>query len=175
MKELKEHVKKISASISAFFSESKTLIRVLYFIGILIIAKLIFLAGVMVGFHKASFGRAWGEHYNENFGMGHPPLGTFNIRTTGMNNMMGYFPNSHGAAGKIIKIELPNLIVEDRENTEKMIFTDANTKIQRGREDITIDDLKVSDFIVVIGAPDNQGLIDAKLIRLIPSPEFLNK
>lgn len=152
--------------------ESKVLVRILYIIGIVIIATLIFSAGVTVGFHKASFGRAWGEHYNENFGMGHR-----NSRIMGIDKdgVMDYFPNAHGATGKIIKIELPSIIVEDKDNTEKVILIKEDTKIQKTREEIARTDLKLDDFVIIIGTPDAQGQIEAKFIRVLPSPEFLNQ
>ena len=150
--------------------EGKGLFRILCGIGVVIIALLIFSAGTRVGFHKASFGRAWGENYNENFGMGRRNLGMMNFGNIGM---MDYFPNAHGATGKIIKIELPNVIVQDRDNIEKVLLIDTDTKIQKGRDIILTTDLKIDDFIVVIGTPNEKGMIEAKLIRLIPSPEFL--
>ena len=83
------------------------------------------------------------------------------------------FPNAHGAIGKIIKIELPTLIVQDKDSTEKVILTANDTQIQRMRENITANDLKINDFLVVIGSPNEQGQIEAKLIRLVPSPELM--
>ena len=145
--------------------ESKVLIKVLYGIGIFIVILIIFSAGMSVGFRKATFGHAWGENYERNFGMMPPPIG-FNG-----NN----FPNAHGAIGKIIKIELPTIIVEDRDNTEKVVLIKDDTKIEKIRSIITNADLKINDFIVVIGTPDDQGQIEAKFIRIMPAPDFLNK
>ena len=89
------------------FFDSKISIKILYGIGTIIILVLIFSLGISVGFHKASFGRAWGDNYERNFGMipGRPGFGKDN------------FPNAHGAIGKIIKIELPTIVVQDKNNT----------------------------------------------------------
>lgn len=147
--------------------ESKSVMGILYGVGIAILAMLIFSAGIAVGFHKASFSRSWGEHYSDNF---------FNMpvrRNLGIGG--DHFPNAHGAIGKIINIELPNIIVEDRDTLEKVILLHEDAKIQKERENILSADLKLDDFIVVIGAPNDQGMIDAKFIRVIPSPEFFNK
>ena len=163
-------MKKIYEDIKKVF-ESRVSFRILCGIGIVIVALLIFSAGVTVGFHKASFGRAWGENYNENFGMGHY---NGDLGGIGRIGMMDNFPNAHGATGKIIKMELPNIIVQDKDNTEKAILINTDTKIQKGRQSITTNDLKVDDFIVVIGSPNDKGVIEAKFIRVIPSPEFLN-
>ncbi|HTE48744.1 MAG TPA: hypothetical protein VK675_02465 [Candidatus Paceibacterota bacterium] len=164
-------MKKIYEDIKNVF-ESKVSFRILCLIGIFIIALFIFVAGVTVGYHKASFGRAWGEHYYENFGLGdrqHGPSGTLMSQI----GMMNYFPTGHGATGKIIKIEPPELIMQDKDNTEKIIIIKTDTRIREGSENVTIDELKINDFVVIIGTPNEQGQIEAKLIRAIPSPEFL--
>lgn len=153
MERMKENVRKVF--------ESKSLFGILLLLGILIIATLIFAGGVAVGFHKATFEHNWEAHYEQNFGMMPGRLG-------GNNS-----PTAHGATGKIIKIELPNIIVEDKDNTEKVIETTDDTKIQTGRTTITATDLKIDDYVVVIGNPDDKGEIEAKLIRIIPSPELL--
>ncbi|OGI47226.1 hypothetical protein A2121_00525 [Candidatus Nomurabacteria bacterium GWB1_40_6] len=157
MKEIKEKIGKMF--------ESKIFVGILYGIGIVIILLLVLSAGISIGFHKASFGRAWGDNYERNFGM----------RPERPMLMLGKenFPNAHGAIGKIIKIELPTIIVQDKDNTEKVILTANDTQIQRMQENITANDLKINDFIVVIGSPNEQGQIEAKLIRLVPSPELM--
>jgi hypothetical protein len=79
------------------------------------------------------------------------------------------FPNAHGAIGKIIKKELPTIIVQDKDNTEKVVLIKADTQIQKIKEKATQADLKIDDFIVVIGTPNEQGQIEAKFIRIMPA------
>jgi hypothetical protein len=148
---MKEDIKKVF--------ESKTSFRILCVIGVVIVVLLIFSAGVTVGFHKASFGRAWGENYERNFGLRpeRPVLG------------MDNFPNANGAIGKIIKITLPTIIVQDKDGTEKVVLLQSDTQIQELKNSMTANDLKVDDFIVVIGTPNQQGQIGAKLIRILPA------
>lgn len=150
--------------------ESGALLKLLKVMGVVIIGLLIFSLGTIVGFHKATFGRSWGENYKENFAIGHRagPLG--GIANLGMTD---YFPNAHGAVGEIIKIESPNIIVQDRDNTEKVVYISDSTPIEKAGEKIKILDLKLDDFVVVIGNPNPQGIIEAKLIRIMPDPEFL--
>ena len=150
--------------------ESKKVLMVASIVGVFIIACLIFQAGVFVGFHKASFDRDWGKNYEQNFGMmggNRGPLGG------GIINREN-FPNAHGSAGKIIKIELPTIIVQDKDGTEKVVLINDNTSIRSMMNDITKNDLKIDDFAVVIGSPNTQGQIEAKLIRLMPAglPNF---
>jgi hypothetical protein len=138
--------------------ESKVLVKVLYIVGFVIVLILVFSAGISVGFRKASFGRAWGDNYERNFGMMSGRLGF------GKDN----FPNANGAIGKIIKIELPTVIVQDKNNIEKVVLINSDTKIQKMMEEIQVSDLSVNDSIVVIGSPNNQGQIEAKFIRVMP-------
>ncbi len=156
-------MKKIHEKMLTFF-ESKVLVGVLYGIGIVIIVIIIFSAGISVGSRRASFGRAWGDNYERNFGM--------------MPGRMGFgkdnFPNSHGAIGKIIKIELPTIIVQDKDSTEKVILLKGDTKIQKMMQEIKMTDLVIDDFVVVVGSPNDQGQIEAKLLRVMPAPELLN-
>ena len=150
-------MKKILEDIKKVF-ESKTSFRILCAIGIVIVVLFIFAAGFNVGFHKASFGHAWEENYERNFGVrtDYPIFGKDN------------FPNAHGAIGGIIKVELPTIIVQDKDNTEKVVLIGDDTKIQQGSLDIKMADLKIDDFVVVIGAPDDKGIIEAKFIRVMP-------
>ena len=155
-------MKEIHGKLKKVF-ESKIFVGVLFGVGIVIVLGLVFSAGISVGFRKASFGRAWGDNYERNFGkMPMPPFSGDN------------FPNAHGATGKIIKIQLPTIIVQDQDNTEKVISTKDDTKIQKMRDEILSSDLKIDDFIVVIGSPNDAGQIEAKFIRIMPAPNFLN-
>ena len=151
-------MQKIHEKMLKFF-ESKVLVKILYSIGIIIVLVLIFSSGISVGFRKASFGHAWEENYERNFGMmpGNPGLGENN------------FPNAHGAIGKIIKIELPTIIVEDKDSTEKVVLIKDDTKIEKMRVEIMPSDLAIDDFLVVIGSPNAQGQIEAKFIRVMPA------
>lgn len=150
-------MKKIKEEIERIF-ESETSFGILCGVGVVVVSLLIFSAGVSVGFHRASFGRAWGENYERNFGMmpDRPIFGGDN------------FPNAHGVIGKILKIQLPNIIVQGKDNTEKVVLTNNDTEIQKARIKIKNTDLKIDDFVVVIGSPDAQGQIEAKFIRVMP-------
>ena len=83
------------------------------------------------------------------------------------------FPNSHGAIGKILSIKLPIIVVSDRDNVEKTIIVGTSTDIRQMRNQLGAKDLRVNDFITVIGEPNTNAEIEAKLIRLMPTPEIL--
>lgn len=157
MKKIHEEIKKVISS--------KKYMKVVYALGVVIILLVTFSLGVSVGFHRASFTKAWGEHYMDNFGP----------RSEHTGLAREHYPNAHGAIGKILKIELPTIIVEDKDATEKVIVLTENTKIQNGTMAITAPDLKLNDFIITIGSPNDQGQIEAKFIRVFPAPANLNQ
>lgn len=149
------------------FAESKNFKKLIYAIGIVFIIVLIFQLGMIAGFRKASFSNDWGNNYERNFGPMRkaPPFMRDNLRE---------MPNAHGAIGKIIRIEFPNIVVLDKDQTEKVVVIKDDTNILERKDKVTKDNLVVDQFIIVIGNPNNQGQIEAKLIRIIPSPEEIN-
>lgn len=139
--------------------------NVLVAIGVLILALVIFQAGMFVGFRKASFSYGWGDNYRQTFD---GPRGEF-----GMEMMSGWptgqgLPGAYGAAGKIISISLPTLVVIGPDNVEKVVLIKDDTLIREFRNVIIATDLQVNDQIVVIGAPNSASQIEAKLIRVMP-------
>ncbi len=139
-------------------SESKALKAVIYGFGILVAIFIVFQAGIVVGFHKASFGHDWDTNYTRNFGPLNPGM------------MSDNFPNAHGAFGKIIKVQLPTIIVADRDNTEKVVLITDDTVVRKVRANGSSTDLVPDTVVVVIGTPNAQGQIEAKLIRILPAP-----
>jgi len=147
--------------------ESKSFRVVIYTLGVLFIIFVIFQAGKIAGFRKAAFGRDWGNNYEINFGSPHRGPEMMGGRLGDFGNL----PNAHGAIGKIIKIELPTIIVQDeKDNTEKVVVLDDQTEIRKARDIVTRNELKLDDHIVVIGTPNSTGQIEAKLIRFLPVP-----
>jgi len=164
------NIQTIKSEVKKVFG-SKIFKGVIYVLGIFIVASFIFRAGVFVGFNRASFGHDWNDKYTENFGPAQ--RGKFMMGDNFDNSRD--MPNAHGAIGKIIKIELPTIIVmDDKDQVEKVILINDKTDIREMREKINKEDFKVDDFIVVIGSPNQQGQIEAKLIRILPAPMFDN-
>ncbi len=162
---MKEHIKKIKEKIDRF--------GIIKFLIILIIIFTVFQAGIFVGYHKARFyGSIEGNYYNsfnENRGrggmMGRQPV---------FGNMMqdANLPGGHGAVGKIVSINLPNIIVASTDNVEKTISISSDTLIRQFRNTLNTQDLKIGDYIIVLGeaSSTDNGTINARLIRLIPPP-----
>ena len=146
------------------FAESKNFKKLIYILGAIVVITLVFQAGMMAGYRRASFSRDWGNNYERNFG---PKREGPRFM---MNNMRD-IPNAHGAIGKIIKIEFPNIVVLDKDQTEKIVIIKDDTSILERREILGKESLAVDEFIVVIGNPNDQGQIEAKMIRIMPAPE----
>jgi len=142
--------------------QSKKFKIILLGIAGLIAGLLIFQAGIFVGYRKAAFSYNWEQNYPRIFGA--PPGDFLNeFRDRG-------FISGHGTVGQIIKIEGNTIVIKGNDNAEKTIIVSDSTAIQSGRQSININDLKIDDFIVTIGSPDNSGQIQAKFIRVMPPP-----
>jgi len=117
-------------------------------VGGVVILLFVFGAGVFVGTKRANFSSRWAENYQRNFG--EPRF------------------NAHGVFGQIIKTDGSTLVISGRDNMEKIILTTASTTINGFQNNLKSADLRVNDYVVVIGDPNNSGQIEARLIRLMP-------
>ena len=144
------------------FFQSKNFKVVFILIGALIVCLLSFQAGLIVGFKKANFSFRWGENYHRNFGGPGKGFGSdFGDRN---------FIDAFGTFGQIIKIEGSSLVIKGREDIEKIVLVSDQTIIKRFQDNIKLTDLKVDDYIVIIGEPNTSGQTEAKLIRVMPTP-----
>ncbi len=141
---------------------SKKLQGILIGIGIAIIAILIFQAGIMVGYRKAAFSFKFGENFSRNF---------IGRKDMNMNFPRGDMPSGYGAVGTIVRMNLPTIIVAGPDATEKVVTITKETLIRHFKDDMASTSLKVDDHVVILGEPDNEGQVVAKLIRVIPPPE----
>jgi len=144
------------------FIKSRIFMIMALSLGVIAILFLTFNAGMYVGFRKARFSYQWGENYHKNFA---GPRGGF-FRDFGGKDLI----DANGVAGQIIKIDSQTLVIKGRDNVEKIVLVKDNSVINRLREIIKLSDLTVDDNIVVIGEPNDQGQIEAKLIRIMPLP-----
>jgi len=135
-------------------------------VGSVIVALVIFSAGVSVGIRKARFSNRFAENYERNF-MGPGEGGMMGSPENFMRGMEGRdFRNAHGIGGAIISIADNNIVIKDRDSKENAITVSDKTISKRRRDDIKITDLKVDDRIVVMGKPGDNGTINADLIRV---------
>ncbi|MCX6736295.1 MAG: hypothetical protein NTZ13_04385 [Candidatus Parcubacteria bacterium] len=145
------------------FLQSDKAKHILTGIGIAIIALVIFQAGIFVGFKKASFSGRLGDNYYQTFGNRNSERGFPEMR--GMD-----LPNTHGTIGKVAVIALPKIVVADRDGVEKTVLLNEKTDIRRFRDSIKPEELKAGDFVTIIGDPNDNGQIEARLIRVMPVP-----
>lgn len=142
--------------------ESKLFKAIVLSIVALIILVFVFGLGVFVGTKKADFSFRWAEQYHRNFG---GPQGGF------FNDMAGrQFTDANGVFGQIIKIDGQTLTIKGKGNMETSILVSDKTSIVRQMNNIKLSDLKADDVVVVIGEPNDNGQIEAKLIRVLPPP-----
>lgn len=129
-------------------------------LGSLILVLLIFQAGVWVGYRRASFAFRFGDNYYRAFGR--PQNNFFGLNRDSM--MSG-----HGAVGKVVRVALPTIVVAGPDNLEKVVLINDETSLRRFRDTIKNTDLKTDDWVIVLGDPNEQGQIVAKLIRVMPA------
>lgn len=122
-------------------------------------------AGVKVGTHKAKYSYRWAESYHKNFG---GPRGGFmgDWRSFPAGDLI----SGHGVFGEIIELNDSGFVVRGRNDIEKIVVTTNDTIVKKGRQ-TTENDFKVSDRVTIIGSPNEEGQIEAKLIRTFNEEE----
>lgn len=147
--------------------KAKLSTKTLWIIGGLVVALLVFQAGMFVGYRKASFSYGEGDNFHRMFG------------SPEHRSMMGFgdftripgeeFTSAYGVSGTIVKIALPTIIVAGNDKVEKVVVVNEKTILRHFRDDINNGDLKVGDNIIVIGSPNSSSTqIEARLIRVLP-------
>jgi Domain of unknown function (DUF5666) len=137
---------------------------------VFLVALISFFAGVQVGFHKASFSARFGENYERNF------LKESNLRgerdlsplkkMAGKMNMDHGMRNAHGVGGTIVSVSGDSLVLTDKKNQENTVrITDA-TIINRGKNTVTKETLIPGERVIVVGKPQEDGVVSAHLIRV---------
>jgi len=143
--------------------QSKTVHGIIIGIGVTILVLCILFVGMNIGEHRARFAGQFGDNYERNF------IGS-RTGMMGIEYWGNMIPGGHGATGQILSISLPQVIITGSDNLEKTVLISTSTLIRQFQENIQDTNLKVGDFIVVIGNPNNIGQVEAKLIRVMPSP-----
>lgn len=133
-------------------------------LGTTLVAALIFFAGVKVGYYKAAFSYRLGDNYHRMFGQREGRM--HGISLGGF--MREEFTEAHGVAGKIVSVDLPTFMVAGRDGIEKTVFVRGDTLIKKFRDTATSTDLLVGNEVVILGTPNENSEIEAKLIRIMP-------
>lgn len=125
-----------------------------------IVIVLIFGAGIKVGTLKAKYSYRWADNYHKNFG---GPRGGF--FGDWRRFPAGDFIGGHGAFGEIIKLNDAGFAIKGSGDIEKIVVTTDDTVVKKGRETVETS-FKVGDHVTIIGSPNEEGQIEAKLIRV---------
>lgn len=139
----------------------KTIKKIILICLILVFIFLIFSLGVLVGETKARFYYSWLGNYHNNFRGPKMNFKDFENFPPQFNLMRG-----HGLFGEIIQIKDNDLVLKDENGIEKVIILSDNTLIKKNFLNLTKENLKNGDKIMVIGSPNDQGQVEAKFIRI---------
>jgi hypothetical protein len=139
------------------FFQSKKATKILALLLSIFIILLVFNAGLRIGERRASFAYRDADRY-------------FQVFDGGLRSGMRppAFPNVHGAAGEIVSVRLPGIVVKDRDGSEKTVLVTDKTAIRKLRDEVAPSALSLGDMVVVFGDPNEDSQIEARLIRLIP-------
>ena len=140
------------------FFQSQSFAWLLKGLGGLILLLVVFQLGVFVGFRKAGFSYHWAENYHRTFG---GPRSGFLGDWDGRD-----FTSGHGLAGTVIKVEGSTIVAKGSDGVEKLIMVSSATTLEQGHQPMLLANVKPDDRIVVLGTPQDDGSIDAKLIRV---------
>ncbi len=127
----------------------------------IVIFLLAFGFGVSVGYQKAIFASEWGRNYELNFAGVRPPV-EINPEMEG--------GDMHGVAGTVIDISTTTLAVKDDNNDERAIVLAPDVVIKKADATVLLSSLAIGDHIVAIGAPNEEGQVEAHFIRVFPAP-----
>ncbi len=141
------------------FADSPTAMGIIVVIVALIMILATFEAGRAFGLHQARGAGAWGANYDHMFG--NPTGPGLGARSP--------LPGGHGAEGTISDVTLPTFHIVDPNHPEETVRLDANTIIRSKDGNVASTTLTSGQSVIVLGAPDSQGTIDAKLIRIMPA------
>lgn len=139
--------------------------RIVIVIGAVLVAMLVFWAGLAVGYKQAEFSYRWDRHYAEVFGGKGSPF-FMSFRHDGDDQP---FPPT-GAAGTIVGVHLPSVAVKGPDQAEKVVLIGSSTQLRLLHGTASTTDLRIGSFLIALGQPDANGRIQATFIRILPPP-----
>lgn len=75
--------------------------------------------------------------------------------------------HGHGATGMIQEIAEQKIFIKTRDGKLQTIVVNAETRFDKNFQKISKSDLKVDDQVIVLGFPDSENQIVARLVGLI--------
>ncbi len=148
------------------FLQNKKIRAILIILGACIILLLVFGLGIAVGYRKAIFASNWSKNYFHNF-YGAPRIGMMGMHD--IDDAVQAPFSLHGAAGQVIDVATATLSVQSSFGNEQSIVVMPGTVIRTFDGGTSLDDVDTGEWVTVIGAPNQAGQIEARLIRVFPS------
>ncbi|OGF67646.1 hypothetical protein A3B26_03380 [Candidatus Giovannonibacteria bacterium RIFCSPLOWO2_01_FULL_48_47] len=68
--------------------------------------------------------------------------------------------------GKITEIHDGGFTIIDENDREKSILIESDTRVRKGRQFITKEALRVGSYVIVVGSPNDEKQIEARVIRI---------
>lgn len=149
--------------------QNDAIIKVIKIIFVFIILILLFGLGIFIGETKARFSCRWFDNYSKNFA---GPREGFVNNWQKLPFPPGDIIEAHGTFGKIIKINGGDFVIEGKDKVERIIKVNENIVIRSFRnmsDSLKLSDLKVDDYVVIVGSANDEGQIEAQFIRIINS------
>lgn len=140
----------------------KWLVWILVAVGEIALLLLVFRVGEVIGVDRANFNAAWSQNYGRMFG---------DPRPGGFFESFGSLPppvSAFGNAGTVLSVAGGNIIIKDNHNNEKTVAISSSTTIREGTQNIALKYIQAGAGIVIIGAPNGQGQIEARFVRIFP-------
>ena len=147
-------------NINNYFQSNNKLSKIILILSVVVVALAIFQSGMFIGYRQATFSNRWDSRYERGLNDPKSPFAPFMMMEGGVN--------PHGAFGQIVSKNLPKLLVKGPRNAEEIVVLDNNTSIRKLRNIASTSDLTIGKEIIVIGEPNDEGEIRAKLIRIMP-------
>lgn len=133
----------------------------------------VFQLGMSVGERKAKHFNRWNENYGRNFGPGFTGPGMmdpgFGRRMMDLPQPFGNaaLPGAHGVFGKVLSTDGGKILIQGQDGVEQSILVTTSTAIRVGNSEAKLGDIETDQRISVFGRPNDQGQIEARLIRLM--------
>ena len=153
---------------SAKLAESPKLSVLIRVLSVVLALAVVFWIGMVVGYRKAEFSYHFSDRYFRVFGgQNNSRFGIVGMMNT--DDLIG----GHGTVGKVVSVNLPTIVVSDRNGVEQTVTVKDDTTFRSARSMVASTTVTAGDSVVIIGNPDSNGRIVAKLVRIMPS-QILN-
>ncbi len=141
------------------FIRSGTIPKIVFTLVGVLILLLTLQVGYFLGYRKATFSNNWNKNYISKINGGRSMMAPFMYDNDEIN--------PHGAVGEIISVNLPAILIKRSKGAEEIINIGPKTTIRYYNQIASTSDLVLHKQIIAIGEANEDGQIDATLIRIL--------